>query len=89
MAKPAPERKRISSDRLDKALQVRYFLLERIAGSNKLAQKWQVNEVNASARTVRRRFFNKGLAARRAAKKPILTPKNITDRLAFCRKYKD
>jgi predicted transcriptional regulator len=41
-----------------------------------------------SIRTIQRRLhtdFN--LKARRPAKKPLLSAKNITDRLAFCRKY--
>ena len=41
-----------------------------------------------SKRTIRRRLFDHGLKARRPAKKPLLTRKNIKDRVAFCRKYK-
>ena len=30
-----------------------------------------------------------GLVSRRAAKKPLLSRKNIRDRLIFCRRYRD
>ena len=46
--------------------------------------------VPVSSRAVRRRLLTDfDLAARRPAKKAMLTAKNIRDRLAFCRKYKD
>jgi transposase len=41
-----------------------------------------------STRTIRRRLFNAGLKSRRPAKKPLLTKKNVRDRILFCRKYK-
>ena len=41
-----------------------------------------------STRTVRRRLFTSGLKARKPAKKPLLSKKNIRDRIAFCKKYK-
>lgn len=42
-----------------------------------------------SARTVRRRLSKEmGLRACRPARKPLLSKKNICDRLAFCHKYK-
>lgn len=46
------------------------------------------DHVTVNRRTIQRRLqkdFN--LKAHRPAKKPRLSPKNITDRLAFCRKY--
>uniref|UniRef100_A0A673W276 Uncharacterized protein n=1 Tax=Salmo trutta TaxID=8032 RepID=A0A673W276_SALTR len=45
--------------------------------------------VSASARTVRRRLLEDGLVSRRAAKKPLLSRKNIRDRLIFCKRYRD
>lgn len=49
--------------------------------SAELAQEWQQAGMSASARTVRRRFLEDGLVSRRAAKKPLLSWKNIRDRL--------
>jgi transposase len=44
----------------------------------------------ASARTVRRRLLDDfNLPSRRPAKKARLSAKNIRDRIAFCKKYKD
>lgn len=45
--------------------------------------------MSASARTVRRRLLEDGLVSRRAAKKPLLSRKNIRDRLIFCKRYRD
>lgn len=42
-----------------------------------------------SARTIRRRLCNNGFKSYKPAKKPILSAKNIRDRLEFCNKYKD
>jgi transposase len=50
------------------------------------AQEWQQAGVSASARTVRQRLLEDGLVSRRAAKKPLLSRKNIRDRLIFCKK---
>lgn len=46
-------------------------------------------EETVSTRTIRRRLFTNGLKARRPAKKPLLSMKNIRDRLYFCNKYKN
>uniref|UniRef100_A0A8C8K613 Transposase Tc1-like domain-containing protein n=1 Tax=Oncorhynchus tshawytscha TaxID=74940 RepID=A0A8C8K613_ONCTS len=51
--------------------------------------EWQQAGVSASARTVRRRLLDEGLVARRAAKKPLVSRKNIMDRLIFCKRYRD
>ena len=83
--KKAPGRKRLSSARQDRAL-VRHSLRERTASSSELVSEWERDGVHSSARTVRRRLLDNGLASRRAAKKPLLTAKNIRDRLAFRRK---
>jgi len=40
-------------------------------------------------RTIRRRLFDSGLKSCRPAKKPLLSKKNIRDRLVFCRKYRN
>lgn len=64
-------------------------LRDRAATSSELAQEWQQAGVRASARTVRRRRLEEGLVSRRAAKKPLLSRKNIRDRLMFCRRYRD
>ena len=40
-----------------------------------------------STRTIRRRLFSGNLKSYTPAKKPKLSPKNIKDRLVFCRKY--
>ena len=45
--------------------------------------------MSASARTVRQRLLEDGLVSRRAAKKPLLSRKNIRDRLIFCKRYWD
>ena len=57
--------------------------------SAELAQEWQQASVSASACTVRRRLLEDGLLSRRAAKKPLLSRKNIRDRLIFCKRYRD
>ncbi|RXM98625.1 Gamma-enolase [Acipenser ruthenus] len=54
-----------------------------------LLQQWKEVGVKASARTVRRRLLENGLVSGRPAKKPLLSQKNISDRLNFCRTYKD
>lgn len=46
-------------------------------------------DLGLSARTIRRRLCNDfKLPSRRAAKKPLLSKKNIADRIAFCKKYR-
>ena len=57
--------------------------------SAELAQEWQQAGVSASARTVRRRRLEDGLVSRRAAKRPLLSRKNIRDTLIFCQRYRD
>ena len=72
-------------DRLLKLIQLR----DRGTTSTELAQELQQAGVSASARTVRRRLLEDGLVSRRAAKKPLLTRKNIWDRLILCKRYRD
>uniref|UniRef100_A0AAQ4RHK3 Transposase Tc1-like domain-containing protein n=1 Tax=Gasterosteus aculeatus aculeatus TaxID=481459 RepID=A0AAQ4RHK3_GASAC len=64
-------------------------LRDRGTTSAELAQEWQQAGVSASARTVRQRLLEDGLVSRRAARKPLLSRKDITDRLIFCKRYRD
>ena len=64
-------------------------LRDRGTTSTELAQEWQQAGVSASTRTVRRRLLKDGLVSRRAAKKPLLTRKNIRDKLIFFKRYRD
>ncbi|RXN38373.1 testis-expressed sequence 2 -like protein [Labeo rohita] len=86
LVKKASGRPRKSSKRQDRLLK-RIQLRDRSATSAELAQEWQQAGVSASARTVRRRLLEDGLVSRRAAKKPLLSKKNIRDRLILCKKY--
>ena len=80
-------RPKLSTTRSDRQL-VRLSLQDRTASSHSLRQQWQKSGVQASSRTVRRRLLKAGLRSRRPVKKPLLSKKNISDRLKFCRKYK-
>ncbi|KTG41423.1 hypothetical protein cypCar_00026251, partial [Cyprinus carpio] len=73
-------RPRVTSKRQDRLL-LRSQLQNHVSSSAELAQERQQVGVRASAHT--------GLVSRTAAKKPLLSKKNIKDRLKFCRKYKD
>lgn len=88
VAKKAPGRPRKTSKRQDRLLKV-FQLRDRATSSAELAQEWQQAGVSASARTVRRRLLEQGLVSRRAAKKPLLSRKNIRDRLIFCKRYRE
>ncbi|ROL44260.1 Collagen alpha-1(XXI) chain [Anabarilius grahami] len=68
-------------------LLLRNQLRDRVTTSAELDQFWQqegVMHLHSEAKTL-----DKSLVSRRAAKKPLLSKKNIKDRLKFCRKYKD
>ena len=78
-------RKSKRQNRLLKLIQLR----DRGTTSTELAQEWQQAGVNASASTVRRRLLENGLVSRRAEKKPLLSRKNMRDRLIFCKRYRD
>ncbi|CAJ0953436.1 unnamed protein product [Ranitomeya imitator] len=84
----APGRPRKTSKRQDRILNL-FRLRDRTTSSAELAQEWQQAGVSAPARTVRRRLFERGLVSRRAAKKPLLSRKNIRDRLIFCKRYRE
>ena len=88
VVKKASGRPRKSSkcqDRLLKLIQLR----DRGTTSTELAQEWLHAGVSASACTVRRRLLEDGLVSGRARKKPLLSRKNIKDRLIFCKRYRD
>uniref|UniRef100_A0AAZ3S0C2 Transposase Tc1-like domain-containing protein n=1 Tax=Oncorhynchus tshawytscha TaxID=74940 RepID=A0AAZ3S0C2_ONCTS len=88
VVKKASGRQRKSSksqDHLLKLIQLRDWGTT----STELAQEWQQAGVIASARTVGRRLLEDGMVSRRAAKKPLLSRKNIRDRLIFCKRYSD
>uniref|UniRef100_A0A096LU40 Transposase Tc1-like domain-containing protein n=1 Tax=Poecilia formosa TaxID=48698 RepID=A0A096LU40_POEFO len=88
VAKKAQGRPRKTSKRQDSLLKV-FQLRNRATSSAELAQEWQQAGVSASPRTVRRRLLEQGLVSRRAAKKPLLSRKNIRDRLIFCKRYRE
>jgi transposase len=78
VVKKASGRPRKSSkcqDRLLKLIQLR----DRGTTSTELAQEWQQAGVSASACTVRRRLLGDGLVSGRAAKKPLLSRKDIRE----------
>ncbi|KAJ8351374.1 hypothetical protein SKAU_G00228500 [Synaphobranchus kaupii] len=85
VVKKASGRPRKSSKRQDRLLKL-IQLRDRGTTSAELAQEWQQAGVSASARTVRRRLLEDGLVSRRAAKKPLLSRKNIRDRRIFCKR---
>uniref|UniRef100_A0A4W5Q7D4 Transposase Tc1-like domain-containing protein n=1 Tax=Hucho hucho TaxID=62062 RepID=A0A4W5Q7D4_9TELE len=87
VAKKASGRPRKSSKRQDRLLKLTQ-LRDLGTTSTELAQEWQQAGVSASARTVRRRLLEDGLVLK-AAKKPLLSRKNIRDRLIFCKRYRD
>uniref|UniRef100_A0A087Y2B2 Transposase Tc1-like domain-containing protein n=1 Tax=Poecilia formosa TaxID=48698 RepID=A0A087Y2B2_POEFO len=88
VAKKAPGCPRKTSKRQDCLLKV-FQLQDRTTSSAELAQEWQQAGVSASACTVRRRLLEQGLVSRRAAKKPLLSRKNIRDRLIFCKRFRE
>uniref|UniRef100_A0A087Y8V5 Transposase Tc1-like domain-containing protein n=1 Tax=Poecilia formosa TaxID=48698 RepID=A0A087Y8V5_POEFO len=88
VAKKSPWRPRKTSKRQDRLLKV-FQLRDPATSSAELAQEWQQAGVSASARTVRRRLLEQVLVSRRAAKKPLLSRKNIRDRLIVCKKYRE
>jgi transposase len=79
-------RPKITSARTDNSIIVMCKRSPR-ASSAKIKAQLPASE-RVSTRTIRRRLFTTGLKARRPAKKPLLSSKNIRDRVAFCRKYR-
>ena len=75
--KKASGRPRKSSKHQDRLLKF-IQLWDQGTTSTELAQEWQQAGVSASAHTVRQRLLEDGLVSRRAAKKPLLSRKNIS-----------
>lgn len=81
-------RPKCTTARQDRHL-TRLCLQDRTASSFALRRDVLEADGNISARTVRRRLVQFGLRSRRPAKKPLLSKKNLKDRLKFCRLHKD
>uniref|UniRef100_A0A8C7R8T1 Transposase Tc1-like domain-containing protein n=1 Tax=Oncorhynchus mykiss TaxID=8022 RepID=A0A8C7R8T1_ONCMY len=88
VVKKTSGRPRKSSQRQDRLLKL-IQLWDRGTISIELAQEWQQVSVSASACTGRQRLLEDGLVSRKAAKKPLLSRKNIRDRLIFYKRYRD
>ena len=88
VVKKASGRPRKSSKRQDRLLKL-IQLWDWGTTGTELGQEWQQAGGSASARTARRRLLEDGLVSRRAEKKPLLSRKNIRDRLIFCKRYRD
>lgn len=86
LPKSRPGLSKSTTARQDRYL-VNCSLKDRTASSFQLRGEWQKVGVTSSARTVRRRLQQNGLTSRRPARKPLLSKKNIQDRLKFCRQY--
>ena len=84
-ASGCPRKSSKRQDYLRKLIQLR----DRGTTSTALAQECQQTGLSASARTVKQRLLEDGLVSRRAAKKSLLSRKNITDRLIFFKRYRD
>ena len=80
-ASGCPRKSSKHQDHLLKLIQLRDWGTTR----TELAQEWQQAGVSASTRTVRRRLLEDDRVSRRAAKMPLLSRKNIRDRLIFCK----
>ena len=57
--------------------------------SSSVRARLPVSVRNVSTRTIRRRLFDGGLKSYAPARKPRLTPKNIKDRIRFCKQYRN
>lgn len=88
VAKQAPGCPIKSSKHQDHVLKA-CLLRHQTTTSAELAQEWQQAGVSTSALTVKWRLLEEGLVSRRAAKKPLVSSKNIRDRPIFCRRYRD
>ena len=86
-AKKTTGRPRITSKRTDNTIK-HYAVINPTASSGEI-QAQLPQEVNVSARTIRRRLPDARLKSYRPAIKPRLSPKNINDRLIFCRAHAD
>lgn len=80
-------RKRSTSSRTDNAI-ARAATINPFASSSSIrAAIVAGGDIQISARTIRRRLVEKNLKSYRPAKKPMLSKKNVRDRIAFCKKY--
>ena len=87
-ARKRPNRNRVTSVRTD-------MMIRRLVKKNPTVSSTEIRSALpttdvVSTRTIRRRLSNEmGLKSYKAAAKPLLSPKNIADRLQFCKRYKD
>ena len=82
-------RKRCSDARTDHAILVKGRRYPFLSSKALRAQLPDSVFGGISARTIRRRLVEKNLRPFRPARKPMLSAKNIRDRIKFCEKYKD
>lgn len=81
-------RRKITSSRMDKTI-IRAAKKSPQKSSEGIRDELPKQGEVPSARTIRRRLSAAGLKSYRPAKKPRLSSKNIKDRLAFCKKYRN
>lgn len=80
-------RKRCTSFRMDKAIKIA-SKRSPMKSAAAIRVCFSSDELNIpSARTVSRRLSEAGLKSFRPAKKPLLSSKNVKDRIDFCKKY--
>lgn len=85
-ARKRPPRARVTSERTDNLIKRLVQCKPTISSTEIQAQL----PVTVSARTLRRRLSGEmGLKSYKSAPKPLLSKKNIQDRLSFCQRYKD
>ena len=81
-------RPRINSHQSDRFIH-RFSTINPFASSSEIKANLPDEVRQPSTRTIRRRLANEfGLKAYKAAKKPLLTKKNLKDRRNFCAKYR-
>ena len=81
-------RRRCTSERTDKMIK-RLAVVNPFTSASQIREELQELPIIPSIRTIRRRLLEKyGISSRKAAKKPLLSPKNVRDRIQFCKKYK-
>lgn len=87
--RPRPGRPRCSTDRQDRKIKFT-SLSNRRLGAKAIGLRLQACFLRLpSISTIQRRLREAGLGGRVARKKPLLTPKHISDRKKWCNKYKD
>ena len=84
----SPGRRRITSKQTDNAIK-RAAIKNPFASSGQIAAELSPTS-NVSKRTIRRLLANEfGLRARRAVVKPLMSKKNIADRMRFCKLHRN